>query len=121
MNNKIYIAPSNILNAGRGVFAAKNIKKGEVIEVCPILLLWDKDATVLQQTKLQRYVFEYTKKSSMLALGYGSLYNHNDEPNALYELLTYENAAEESNQLYITALKPILKNEEIYINYGNGF
>ena len=118
MSNKIHIAKSNIKNAGRGVFASVDIKKGELIEVCPILILWGKDSKHVMETLLQNYVYEYTGTSTMMALGYGSLYNNMHSPNAKYELQEYEGMPEQDSELIITAIKPIAKNEEIVIDYG---
>ena len=36
---KIYLAPSNIPKAGKGVFATREIKKDEIVEVAPVLVL----------------------------------------------------------------------------------
>ena len=118
MADKIHIAPSGIINAGRGVFASRNIKANEIIEVCPILILWDKDTVLVMKTMLQNYVFEYEKDSALMALGYGSLYNNNAKPNAKYELQEYEGSLAQDSELVITAIRPIAKNEEIFIDYG---
>ena len=119
MKKKVYIGQSDIKDAGRGVFASTDIKKGEVIEICPILLLDEKENTHIMETKLQSYVFEYEKKASMFALGFGSLYNHRGKANAKYELVEHEGEPAQNAELYITALKSIGKDEEISINYGN--
>jgi SET domain-containing protein len=119
MKNKIYVAKSTIANAGRGVFAATAIKEDEVIEICPILLLWDDDAVGAGETMLGSYVYEYAENCSMMALGHGSLYNHSDDANAMYELLTHDDKPQEYSELYFVATKPIRKHEEIFINYGN--
>ena len=121
MRNKIEIRKSKIKNAGRGVFATVDIKKGEVIEICPIIILWDKDFPHVQETLMIGYVYGYTGNSTMIALGYGSLYNHLNTPNAKYELVEHEGMKEQDSELYITALRPIMKNEEIYINYGGEY
>ena len=41
--DKISIKQSLISNGGRGVFAEKDFKKGEVIEVCPLLTDYKKN------------------------------------------------------------------------------
>ena len=118
MTKKIHVAKSSIKNAGRGVFASVPIKKNEIIEVCPILILWNKDTGLIMETSLQNYVYEYTESSTMLALGYGSLYNYRDTPNAKYELLEHDGKPEQDSELLITALRPIAQDEEIFIDYG---
>ena len=121
MKSKIEIRKSKIKGAGRGVFALKNIKKDEVVEMCPIMIINEKDYLHLKKTILGGYVFGYTGRAAMLALGYGSLYNHHNSPNAMYELVEHENGKEHYSELYITAIKPIPKDGEIYINYGGHY
>ncbi len=118
MNNKIHVAKSEIKNAGRGVFASRNIKVDEIIEICPILILGKKDTVLTMKTMLQHYVYEYEKDTTLMALGYGSLYNNKDTPNAKYELQEYPGSPAQDSELVITAIRPIAKNEEIFINYG---
>lgn len=118
MKSKVAVRESKIKGAGRGVFATADIKKGEVIEICPILIFREDDTALVMETALQNYVFEYEGTSSMFALGFGSLYNHRKTPNAIYELLEHEGKTPQDSELYITAIKPIAKNEEVYINYG---
>ncbi len=121
MKNKIEIRKSGIKDAGRGVFATADINKGAIIEICPILILGIKDFVHLEKTMLIHYLYEYTGDSTLLALGYGSLYNHHNKPNAKYELVEYEGMQEQDRELYITATQPISKGEEIFINYGNDY
>lgn len=56
---KISIAKSRI--AGRGVFAAKDIKSGELIERCPIIETPLKDYQYLRKTELRNYYFLWNK------------------------------------------------------------
>lgn len=121
MNKKVYIDDSTIKNAGRGIFAAKAIKKNETIEVCPILIIEANEEADIMNTDLGHYVFEYNEHSSMLALGYGSLYNHSVTPNAHYELSDGAALPGGYGELYIIASKSIKRDEEIYINYGPYF
>jgi hypothetical protein len=60
---------------GRGVFARRPIRKGEVIETCPVLVL---PASVVEDftVGVGPYVFEWGTDTVALALGFGSLYNH---------------------------------------------
>lgn len=118
MARKLYIGESSVEGAGRGVFTTAPIKEGEVIENCPILIFDTEDDKHITKTLLANYIFDYTGRASMLALGFGSLYNHSVTPNAKYELLEYEGLSEFHNELSITAIKPIGKDEEIFINYG---
>lgn len=97
-----------------GVFAAKNIKAGEVIEECPILVLPRKDYPIAKKTILRNYYFMWGKVTAAICWGFGSLYNHSYEPNATYE-------KDIKNKLIrFIAVKDIHKDEEILINYNYG-
>ena len=110
-NNAIYVAISSI--HGRGVFAQKTIKIGDIIEECPIIKMKLQEMTVRKQMLLNYYAFmidehnEYTG----IALGYGSLYNHSDNCNATYYF------DKEKELMIFEAIQSIGKNQEITINY----
>jgi SET domain-containing protein len=93
---------------GRGVFARRDIKKGTTIESVP-LIVFDNDEC--QGAKMATYVFEWTKKTSAIALGYGSIYNHSFEPNARY----YDGRNETKD---FVAIRDIKAGEEITVNYN---
>jgi SET domain-containing protein len=97
---------------GRGVFARRPIRKGEVIERVPMLVLpvgEDEDAPGWDG--LEGYCFVWGRRTLALALGYGSLYNHSYRPNARYE--------DVGRQVKVfTALRDIAPGEEITVNYN---
>ncbi|HVJ84087.1 MAG TPA: SET domain-containing protein [Caulifigura sp.] len=93
---------------GRGVFARKDIKKGTTFEVVP-LIVFDNDEC--EGAKMATYVFEWTKKTSAIALGYGSLYNHSFQPNARY----YDG---KNDTKEFVSLQDIKAGEEITVNYN---
>ncbi len=97
---------------GNGVFSNKSFKKGQTIEVAPLILVPAKEFELIKKTKLYFYYFEYSNSHFAIALGYGSLYNHSYTPNARY-LYDYKNKT-----LIYKAIKNIDKNEEILINYN---
>lgn len=108
--NKIYIAESKIPESGRGVFAKEDIKKGEIIEIAPIIILDFSDFVDTKWNLLFEYYF-WMDDFVVLALGYGSFYNHSKNPNCKYEIKRKEGV------IIFTATKGILKDEEIYFNY----
>lgn len=110
-NDQIYIAESPI--SGRGVFANQRFETNEVIEFCPMLILPEKDVSLIDQTQLWNYYFIWNEKEIALALGFGSLYNHSDTPNAQQERFIEEKI------MAIKAMKTIKQGEEILINYGD--
>lgn len=94
--------------------AGEQIKKGDLIERCPVLVLEKKFTEQIDKTPLYDYYFIWGKndESIAIALGYGSIYNHSFEPNAEY-VPNYEDA-----QLEFYALRDISEGEEILVNYN---
>ena len=93
---------------GRGVFARRPIRKGEVIERVPMLVFPAAEHEKL--TVLSNYCFARGAGTVALALGFGSLYNHSYRPNA-----RYDDVGPRTKQF--TALRRIEPGEEITINY----
>ena len=97
-------------NKGLGVFAKENISKGEIIEVCPLIKL----DVPHNSDVLDDYRFYYprnTAKDYVVVLGYGSIYNHNNQNNADWrdgKPMTFE----------FFALRDIEPGEEICTRYG---
>ena len=114
-SNKIYIGKSKIPGAGRGVFAKKTIKKGELVETCPIIEVSKHDTSNLKESILVTYFFYFGKNKEKLAmaLGFGSIYNHSDKPNIRYKIKQKEEIIE------FVAIKTINRNEEITFNYSD--
>ncbi len=97
---------------GLGVFARRPIRKGEVIERVPLLILNAEEyAAGVDKSLLAGYVFAWGEGQYALALGYGSLYNHSYRPNAVYE-------DEEPRAKRFVALRNIKAGEEITVNYN---
>ena len=115
-SDKVYVGQSRILNADRGVFARCDIKKGEIIEICPVILIPRHDMSNLSESILVTYFFYFGKNKERLviALGFGSIYNHSYEPNATYKVKLKEKTIE------FSALKDIKKDTEISFNYNYG-
>jgi len=87
-SDNIYISKSKILNAGRGVYARRDIKKNEIIEKCPLIEAPKHDMANLKESILVTYFFYFGKNKERLAvaLGFGSIYNHSYKPNARYKI-----------------------------------
>ncbi len=109
-----YLFIGDSSKGGRGVFTKKNISKGTVIEISPVIVLSSKERIIIEQTRLHDYIFEWgiTKKMGCLALGYISLYNHNYSSNCEYEM--------DFNDKIITikTVKTVKKGEELCVNYN---
>lgn len=115
-SQKIYTAKSTIPHADRGVFAWVSMKEGEVIEVCPFIEIHDPESSNLENNFLINYYYFFgeTKERVLVALGFGSLYNHDYAPNAAYTIHPDEQT------IVFSAIKNIRKNEEIKVNYNHG-
>ncbi|MDY3558388.1 SET domain-containing protein-lysine N-methyltransferase [Gemmata sp. JC673] len=97
---------------GRGVFAGRAYRAGEVIEVCPVVRIptYPKGPG---GKPLEHYVFEWDAGTGELAiaLGYGSLYNHSPEPNARF------NPRASREDIVFRALRDIEAGEQIFVDY----
>lgn len=104
----------DVENKGRGIFTSELISKGAIIEVCPVIVCPAQDRKLIDQSFLYNYYFlwEEDLKSTAIALGFGSLYNHSYQPNAIYR--TYY----EDQIIEFIALKDILPHTEITVNYN---
>lgn len=98
---------------GRGVYALRDYAIGELIEICPVLVIPAAQLPHLDQTTLYDYYFLWNENDAAIALGYGSIYNHSTAPNARYE--TYY----EDRLIHFYAHKPIQAHEEILVNYNH--
>lgn len=100
---------------GRGVFTSKILKKGELIEICPVIELSYKEHQKLSGHILENYAFVWNtrKRSVAILLGFGSLYNHSSKPNADYIKKLSDGV------MVFKALKNIKAGEEITIDYGD--
>lgn len=118
---KIEVRKSKI--HGYGVFARETIELGETVEECRLLRLgWRKNYQ--NDPVLEDYVWdilcdckecEKHGRAMYLTLGFGSLYNHSDTPNATMS------PGHASGVRTIRANKIIQPNEEIFVSYGKKY
>lgn len=99
---------------GRGMFACNNIESGTAVERAPVIVMDAQDRELLEQTRLNNYIFEWGEdaKSCCMALGYVAIYNHSYESNCEYEMDF------EKRIITVKAVRNILKDEELTINYN---
>lgn len=111
-DNKLIVKKSLIPNSGRGVFANKDFKKGEIVEVCP--LISDKDENI-KNSVVKNYTFKNKfKDEEVLVFGLCSMYNHSDNNNI-------EHDQDGKGNMIYTAGRDIKKGEELYVNYGQKY
>jgi hypothetical protein len=101
--NKLYVKKSTV--HGYGVFAGKNIKKGELLEECYPLLSTNES----KDHGWKDIVFDMNDKTVLLT-GYGSIYNHSSTPNVSYTFL-------DDIAIFI-AKQRIYKGQELFVSYG---
>jgi SET domain-containing protein len=104
---------------GRAVFARRDVRQGEVFERVPVLLVpkeqvfGDGDIARRAGVAISWYVFAWIhpeREYVALSLGYGSIYNHSETPNAKYQMHL-------PDVMEYFALRAIKAGEEITINY----
>ncbi len=98
---------------GRGVFCSEPIFKGDLIEICPVIIIAQNELPVIHKTRLHDYYFLW-KKEGAIALGFGSLYNHAEKPNATF-IPDHQNMT-----IDFYAIRDIIAGEEITIDYHEG-
>lgn len=98
---------------GRGVYTVNPISKGEVIEVCHIIKLPKEELPIIHRTTLHDYYFLWGNdlEEFAIALGFGSLYNHEVHSNANFILDIHNETID------IEAIKDIEAGDEITLNY----
>ena len=111
MNTDIYVAQSSF--GGSGVFARKAISKGQLIEMCPVIVIPSDQRAQLQQPPLSRYLLDWENNQGAIALGFGSLYKQSTTPNAYL----INNSPVERIQIY--ALNNISQDDEITLCYDH--
>jgi len=110
----IEIKTSKLSNGefNRGVFAKRDIAKGELIHEAPVISYPNKEHEHIEKTLLADYAFEYGINHSAILLGYGMLFNHSYTANATYDI-NFDN-----HTFDFFAYNDIKAGEEITINYN---
>ena len=98
---------------GRGVFASRPYDRGELVESAPVIVF--NACTLPRAIAHVLYNWEQhtgEKGARALALGYGSLYNHDNPSNLSYQI-------DAGNKVIrYTAARSIAADEELTINYN---
>ncbi len=99
--------------AGRGVFAERPFRAGELVERCEILRVPASQVETIQSTVLNHHLVGSDDGSGdvFIPLGNGSFYNHSDDANAEY-------VADGRNDLFVvTARRAINPGDEVTVAY----
>jgi hypothetical protein len=100
-----------VVGKGRGVFARRDFKKGELVESAPVIVIPDEEVDLIEKTALADYYYKWGDSHFALVLGYGSLYNFSATPNLLFK------PDLKKNVMLYRAGKTIRKDQELTINY----
>lgn len=112
---QIRVGLSNVPNSGLGMFASQDIRRGSVIEHCPLVFM--KTSEMTYDNPLWKYVFAATYKNTSytsLAFGYCSMYNHSPNPNVHYR-------QDCGIMMQLIAIKHIRPDDEMFIDYGERY
>lgn len=114
MTNMIEIRTSTLSDGefNRGVFAKRDIVKGELLHEAPVIPYPNEQHIHIEKTLLDDYAFEYGQNHTAFVLGYGMLFNHSYTPNATYDI-NFDN-----HTFDFYAYTNIKAGEEILINYN---
>jgi len=112
IDKRLYVSKSPMKDAEWGVFTDTFIPKGTTIEIARTLKI--KNEHIFQNENiLNDYVFKLDDKHSLLALGFGSLFNHSEKPLVSYKVT--------DGKVYYFTLADIFPGDEITISYGENW
>lgn len=99
---------------GRGVRAGRRIVEGELLERDPVIVIPRDDWSLVQETVVGHYCFEWREGSGdvAVAMGRASFLNHSYFPNAFSRKRLREKTIE------FIALRDIERGEEVTLNYN---
>jgi uncharacterized protein len=99
---------------GRGVFTSEDILAGTIVEVSPVIVMDLTARSLLDQTLLHDYIFEWgqDQRQCAMALGYVAIYNHSGNSNCEYEM-DYDDGT-----ISVKTVRDIAAGEELFINYN---
>ena len=111
INPNLYVKNTS---RGFGIFSKIYIAKDTIIEHSPFSSCWASKWSDTPEN-LRKIVFSFPQGHDqyVIALGYISIYNHNDNNNAEWHT--------SANGLYIKTIRDININEEVFIHYGDAY
>jgi hypothetical protein len=113
---KVIYSVQMVKGMGRSIIAERDIKRGEVITNCELLVLSPEDTVKVNETDLQWYTFTFNKntKQDCLVMGDGEIFNHSDDANTLYGLIDWNGR----KLMRFQAARDIKKGEQLFIDYN---
>jgi SET domain-containing protein len=101
---------------GRGIIAERDIKRGEVITNCELLVLSPEDTVKVNETDLKWYTFTFNAnaKQDCLVMGDGEIFNHDNNANTLYGLIEWNGR----KLMRFQACRDIKQGDQLFIDYN---
>ena len=101
---------------GNGVFTTKNIRRGSIFDIAHFILISNDEYDIIKDTTIGNYLFSWDENKSQyqtaIPFTICQFINHSFNPNAKYSYKFTDNTIE------FSAIKDILKDEEITLNYN---
>ena len=109
--NNNYIFESTIKGAGRGLFAGKDYKKGDIIDINPFI-----ETTTIGDITSYSWRCPWDNSITLIVLGNINFINESQNDNSF--IFHYDKM---NKKIMTKATKEIKKDEEIFTNYGVGY
>ena len=111
----LYIADSP--GRGRGVYTSQDLISGVVVEESPVIVFNYEERELLDKTLLHDYIFTWgeSERQCCIGLGYLSIYNHDYQSNAEYEM-DFANLT-----IKVRMVRAASTGEQIFINYNGNW
>lgn len=111
----------NTAQFGRAIFAQSDLKKGDIVMYCEILVLNPLDTSMVNLTELKHYTFTYKwsewsfERQDCIVLGDGEIFNHDDNANVAYELININGR----DMMRFVMTRDAKRDEQLFINYND--
>ena len=122
-DERFYLAPSIIPNAGYGCFAKTYLKKGSWLEIIGVYVKTGGIADqCTQYAKRYKFAGSEQMNAKIVPMGYGAMVNHSDDINIRNCALIFEKGlnkrSQHAGQVIYKFIRDILPDEEVIGNYG---
>lgn len=108
-SHKVVVGKSSI--HGWGVFAARDIHKGEVVEAAPVI----SDSHAATSSKMMDYVMSISDDEVAYGFGYFTFYNDSPDPDAYFEI------DKDLGIVRVVANRHIPAGKEVFMSYGEKY